>query len=121
LDPKTASRNLKLFKDHRECVNVPYLKRQLVQVALVDVVWDAYKAIRLTVSKHTSEERGTGEAPRVSDKTQFPHNWKSFLRVKSNKIGIFRFLATVMEFKFKVPEKMLIRTKGQNVSFSATL
>ncbi len=47
LDTKTATTNVKTFKDYAECVFVPYLKRQLVHVARVDVVWHAYKADRL--------------------------------------------------------------------------
>lgn len=53
LNPKTATTNVKTFKDYAECVFVPYLKRQLVHVARVDVVWDAYKADSLKA--HTRE------------------------------------------------------------------
>ena len=51
LDPKTATTNVKTFKDYAECVFVPYLKRQLANVARVDVVWDAYKADSLKAQR----------------------------------------------------------------------
>ena len=107
------------MKDYAECVFVPYLKRQLVHVARVDVVWDAYKVDSLKA--HTREHRGIGEALRVSEKTRLPHNWKSFLRADSNKMELFRFLANVIESESTVPGKMLVTTKGQNVASSATL
>lgn len=119
LDPKTATTSVKTFKDYAECVFLPYLKRQLVHVTRVDVVWDAYKADSLKA--HTREGRGTGEALRVSDKTRLPHNWKSFLRVDRNKTELFRFLATVIESESTVRGKMLVTTKGQSVASSATL
>ncbi|XP_046379912.2 uncharacterized protein LOC124151470 [Haliotis rufescens] len=115
LDAKTATTNVKTFKDYAEYVFVPYLKRQLVHAARVDVVWDTYIADSLKA--HTREGRGTGEALRVSEKTRLPH----FLRVDSNTTELFKFLATVIESEATATGKILITTKGQSVTSSTPL
>lgn len=80
------------------------------------MVWDSYTADSLKA--HTRECRGTGHHLRVSDRTHIPRNWRSFLRVDSNKTELFQFLASAAV----IPEgKILITTKGECVISSSTL
>ena len=67
------------------------MQRELTQVKWVDVVCDTYKPDSL--KSYTRECHGEGEALRISDKTKVPSNWKSFLRVDTNKCALFQYLA----------------------------
>ena len=90
LEPKDAATVIKTFQDYGDIVFIPYLLKQLRVVRRVDVVWDCLKA-------HTRQCRGTGNALRVSERTRLPQNWKSFLRVDSNKAELFQFLASAID------------------------
>ena len=82
---------LETFDDFSKKVFIPYILNQLSTVERLDVVWDRY--IQDCLKSHTRLTRGDGVALRVEDKTRLPSNWKSFLRVNSNKTGLFHFLA----------------------------
>ena len=80
---------------------LPYVERQLQFVKRLDFVWDVYKAGSLKSS--TRERRGMGEPLRVVASTRLPSNWHNFLRVDSNKTGLFNYLASALK-AFHPPE-----------------
>ena len=83
------------------------------------MLWDSYTADSLNA--HVRQCRGVGNLLRVSEKTRIPQNWKTFLRVDSNKTEFFKFLASAIE-SCKVPDgKVLVTTKGKSVAATATL
>ncbi len=119
LEPKHAITVPKTFKDYADNVFLPYIFNQLQVVSRVDVVWDSYTADSLKA--HVRQCRGIGNLLRVSEKTRIPQNWKTFLRVDSNKTELFKFLASAIE-SCKVPDgKVLVTTKGKSVAATATL
>ena len=89
---------------------LPYVERQLQSVKRLDFVWDVYKAGSLKSS--TRERRGMGEALRVAASTRLPPNWQTFLRVDSNKTGLFNYLASALK-AFHPPEGKVVLTTCQ--------
>jgi len=58
------------------------------------------------------ECRGTGNHLRISERTRIPQNWRSFLRIDSNKTELFKFLAS----SAVTPKgKIFVITKGEAV------
>ena len=94
---------------------LPNVERQLQSVERLDFVWDVYKAGSLKSS--TRERRGMGEALRVAVSTRLPSNWKTCLRVDSNKTGLFNYLASALK-AFHPPEGKVFRTTCQDVVIS---
>ena len=119
LDPKHSTKDVKTFRQYADRIFLPYLLKQLHNVSRVDIVWDVYSTNSL--KQHTRERRGDGEALRVSDQTRIPRNWKSFLRVSSNKRELFDYLATIIAGTVTPPGKSLVTTKGQSVGTSITI
>ena len=112
LDPKKSNVAVKTFGDFSQILFVPYISRQLQSVVRLDVVWDVYKPGSLKSA--TRERRGTGEALRVTPSTRLPSNWKTFLRVDSNKTGLFKHLAATLK-EFRPPDgKVLLTTYEEN-------
>ncbi len=87
LEPKKATTLVNTFKDYADIVYIPYLLKQLQLVRWIDVVWDSYAADSLKA--RIRQCRGTGSSLRVTEKTRIPKNWKSCLRVDSNKAELF--------------------------------
>ena len=82
-------------------------------------MWDSYNADSLQA--HTRECRGTGNHLCVSERTCIPQNWRSFLRVDSNKTELFQFLASAIESAVTPEGKVFITTKGERVVSTSTL
>ena len=53
-----------------------------------------------------------GEALRVAANTKLPSNWQTFLRVDSNKTGLFNYLASALK-AFHPPEGRVVLTTCQ--------
>jgi len=119
LEPKNAAFAIKTFKDYADRVFLPYLFKHLQIVQRIDVVWDSYNADSLKA--HMRECRGTGNQLRVSERTRIPQNWKSFLRVDSNKTELFQYLASVIESAVTPDGKIFVTTKGERVKATGTL
>ena len=77
----------------------------------LDVIWDIYEADSLTSQVQAS--RGSGESLRVATYTKLPRNWKTFIRVDSNKSGLFLSLADAMERYIPPLNKYLITTREE--------
>ncbi len=76
-------------------------------------MWDVYTAG--SIKSYARECRGSGDALHVAPSTKLPVNWKTFLRVDSNKTGLFNFLACKLK-SFSVPNcKLLITTYEDRV------
>ena len=78
LDPRTAQ----TFSDYTDTVTMPYIDRQLQlrETQRIDLVArDTYNHYSLASS--TRKRRGKRIRRRVLGKTDFPNNWKGFLRV----------------------------------------
>jgi len=113
LDPKRSDVVVKTFGDFSQHIFLPHIARQLQCVKRLDVVWDVYKAG--SIKSYTRECRGSGDALRVASSTKLPPNWETFLRVDSNKTGLFNFLACILN-SFSVPNsKLLITTYEDRV------
>ena len=82
-------------------------------------MWDSYNADSLKA--HLRECRGTGFHLRVSERTRIPQNWRSFLRVDSNKTELFQFLASMIESAVTPEGKIFVTTKGERVISTSTL
>ncbi len=118
LEPKKATTLVNTFKDYADIVFIPYLLKQLQLVRRVDVVWDFYAADSLKA--HTRQCRGNGSPLCVTEKTRIPNNWKSFLRVDSNKAELFQSLTSAIESATAPEDKLLVTTKKENVVLTNT-
>ena len=113
LDPKRSGVVVKTFEDFSPHIFLPHIARQLQCVKRLDVVWDVYKAG--SIMSYAQECCGFVEALRVASNTRFPPNWKTFLRVDSNKTRLFKFLASKLK-SFNLPKcKLLITTYEHRV------
>ena len=119
MEPKNAVSAVKTFKDYAERVFLPYLFKHLHIVKRIDVVWDSYNADSLKA--HLRGCRGTGFHLRVSERTRIPQNWRSFLRVDSNKTELFQFLSSMIESAVTPEGKIFVTTKGERVISTSTL
>ena len=61
--------------------------------------------------------RGSSQSLRVATNTKLPRNWETFIRVDSNKSGLFLSLADAMERCIPPLNRLLITTKEGNVLF----
>ena len=113
LDPKKASVAVKTFNDYANLVFVPHILRHLQYVKRLDVVWDCYRPDSL--KSYTRHCRGDGDSLRVADNTSIPGNWTSFLRVDSNKTGLFKFLSAAVYSANVPPDKILLTTNEEHV------
>ncbi len=77
------------------------------------MVWDIYKNDSL--KSHVRQRRGGGLALRVSGNTLLPRNWANFLRVDSNKTGLFTYLASEIKSCTGPEGKSLLSTDGETV------
>ena len=110
LDPKQSNKVVRTFGEFAQLIFLPYILTKLQSVIRLDVVWDVYKDGSL--KSCTRELRGTGEPLRVAASTRLPQNWKTFLRVDSNKTGLFKFLASELA-SCHLPEGKLVLTTCQ--------
>ena len=91
----------------------------LQDVVRIDVVWDTY--IEYSIKAQTRMNRGSGNHLRVSNSTNIPVDWKSFLRCDDNTIiySLFQLLADAIR-EFHPPQrKQVISTHGRNAVSSA--
>ena len=79
------------FQEYVDTFFMPYIRRKLMAVHQVDIVWDVYKSSSLKSGTRT--KRGSGLRWRVTLSTTIPGNWQSFLRVNENKTELFALLA----------------------------
>ena len=79
------------FQEYVDTVFMPYIRRKLMAVHRVDIVWDVYKSSSLKSGTRT--KRGSGLRRRVTLSTTIPGNWQSFLQVNENKTELFALLA----------------------------
>ena len=63
--------------------------------------------------------RGSGNLLRVSNSTNIPVDWKSFLRSDANKESLFHLLADAIREFHRPQRKQVISTYGQNAVSSA--
>ena len=72
-----------------------------------------------SLKAQTRMNRGSGNHLRVSNSTNIPVHWKSFLRCDANKDSLFHLLADAIR-EFHPPQrKQVISTYGQNAVSSA--
>ena len=117
LDPKKSQVSVKTFHDYAQIVFLPYIERMLQDVVRIDVVWDTY--VDDSLKAQTRMNRGSGIHLRVSNSTNIPVDWKSFLRCDANKDSLFHLLADAIR-EFHPPQrKQVISTYGQNAVSSA--
>lgn len=113
LDPHKFNKPVKTMKDYARHIFLPHVEKELKEVERVDVVWDRYMSDSLKSA--TRSHRGSGTPLRITATTRIPVNWKSFLRVDSNKSALFHFLASEIT-TIMVPEgKVLLTTKDDLV------
>ena len=63
----------------------------------------------------TRQLRGKGDTLKVESNTKLPKDWSLFLRVDSNKLAFFTFLADQVTNLTIPNEKELIVTRGENI------
>ena len=119
LEPKHATTVPKMFKGYAENAFLPYIFHLLQVVSRVDVVWDSYIADSLKA--HVRQCRGIGNLLCVSEKTRIPQNWKTFLRVDSNKQSFSSFLLQLLNPAKFLMAKNLSQQKEKSVAATATL
>ncbi len=115
LDQHKTNAGVKAFEDYATGVFVTHINKQLEHVKRVDIVivWDVYKADSLKSSLRA--QRGTGTALHITHNTRIPVNWKTFLRVESNKQVLFHFLASSLHACIIPQGKKLVTTFGEHV------
>lgn len=110
---------MKTLNDYSQHMFLPYLEHMLRDVLRIDVVWDVYR--KDSLKAQTRQSRGSGNKLRITRDTSIPVNWQSFLRVDSNKEGLFQFLAIAIQ-EFQTPVgKTAISTHGESVVSSPVL
>ena len=115
LDPKKSWQPIvvKTYQHYADKVFLPYLQRELQSCQRLDVVWDIYTDNSLKA--YTRQCRGSGDALKVEGTTSLPGNWGNFLRVNSNKTGLFTFLANEIAAAENLKHKLVITTRGEEV------
>ncbi len=68
-----------------------FIKRELRQLARIDVVWDRY--LPGSIKDSTRKKRGSGIRVKVGYQARIPSNWKAFLCDSTNKEELFDFLS----------------------------
>ncbi len=89
----------------------------LQDVVRIDVVCDTY--MEDSLKAQTRMNRGSGNHIRVSNSTNIPVDWKSFLRCDANKDSLFHLLADAIREFHPHQRKQVISTYGQNDVSSA--
>ena len=117
LDPKKPQVSVKTFNEYAQLVFLPYIERMLQDVVRIDVVWDTY--MEDSLKAQTRMNRGSGNHIRVSNSTNIPVDWKSFLRCDANKDSLFHLLADAIREFHPHQRKQVISTYGQNDVSSA--
>ena len=117
LDPKKSQVSVKTFHDYAQNVFLPYIERMLQDVIRIDVVWDTY--VEDSLKAQTRMNRGSGNHLRVSNSTNIPVDWKSFLRCDASKDSLFHLLADAIREFHPPQQKHVISTYGQNAVSSA--
>ena len=113
LDPKKARVKVNIFGEYAKHVFLPFITKHLHEVSQVEVVWDIYKDASLKA--FTRQMRGSGEYVRVTENTNVPVNWKTFLRNDNNKTQLFQCLADRIETMETETDKLVLTTKGDHV------
>ena len=106
----------KTFGEYGENVIAKYVKRWLIKVSRVDLVWDSY--IENSLKSSTREKRGSGARNRVLPFVQIPRKWNEFLRVDKNKVELFSMLSKIV-VEVDVNGKDVFATDGENVLCSS--
>ena len=120
LDPKKTRTTIKMFQDYAQHVFLPYIMQLLRDVIQVDLVWDVYRKDSFKAQARQSSATA-GSQIKIANSTSIPMNWANFLRVDSNKDGLFHLLATaVQEHQFPIG-KTVICTYGENAISSPIL
>ena len=117
LDPKKSQVSVKMFHDYAQILFLPYKERMLQDVVRIDIVWDTY--VEDSLKAQTRMNRGSGIHLRVSNSTNIPVDWKSFLRCDANKDSLFHLLADAIREFHPPQQKKIISTYGQNAVSSA--
>ena len=112
LDPNKSQVSVKTFHDYAQLVFLPCIERMLQDVVRIDVVWDTY--VEDSLKAQTRMNRGSGNHIRVSNSTNIPVDWKSFLRCDANKYNLFHLLADAIREFHPPQQKQVISTYGQN-------
>ena len=100
------------FQDYATHVFLPFIKAQLRNVTIIDIIWDVYLEDSLKLTAR--EIRGRGIRRRVDPSNTIPGNWQGFLRLADNKTELFEFLAHQVVENLS-GEKDVYTTCGQNV------
>ena len=108
LDPQKSNVTVKTFDDYADYVIIPYIVRHLEPVDRVDIYKDD------SLKSFARQCREQGEPLRVLGNTKIPVNWKTFLRVNSNKFGLFSFIASKLQ-NVVTGNKLLVCTLNENV------
>lgn len=104
LSPKTSN----TFEEYAVCDVVPKIQSYSSKYERTDIVFDVYKTSSLKAE--TRSKRGNGSRHRVTDKTELPPSWSSFLRDSDNKTELFEYLAD--KIVSMCPDKVVVVTKG---------
>ena len=117
LDPNKSQFSVNSFHDYAQLVFFTFKERMLQDVVRMGIVWDSYRED--SIKAQTQINYGSGNHLRVSNSTNIPVDWNSFLRCDANKDGLFHLLADAIR-EFHPPQwKQVISTYGQNAVFSA--
>lgn len=101
-------------KFYSYCVDklVIHMKFEFQMVARKDIVWDVYRENSLKAS--IRQRRGTGKRQRVQENVTIKQKWTEFLRVDTNKVELFVYLAKEL-FLCDWGAKTLVTTFKENV------
>ena len=111
LRPKSGT-----FYDYCHRMFIPYVGQQFKKAVRVDLVWDEYR--QNSLKANTRNARGTGIRTRVESSVKIPTNWQAFLRVDDNKKGLFNYLSEEVLQYFKLQNKDVYATLGEDVHCS---
>ena len=101
------------FAEYADKVFLAFIKRELRQLARIDVVWDRY--LPGSIKDSTRKKRGSGIRVKVGYQARIPSNWKAFLCDSTNKEELFDFLSDEVN-KTEWPEsKGVYITRGTSV------
>jgi hypothetical protein len=103
------------FEDYADKVFLGFLRRELVDVSRVDVVWDRY--LPRSIKEATREKRGRGCRLKVNSQTRVPSKskWNDFLRDPLNKSELFDFLSKCVGNCDWPQDKEIYITSGSSV------
>ena len=90
---------------------MPIVKSSCAKYERVDIIFYVYR--KGSLKAETRSKRGKGIRRRVSEASQTPQNWKSFMREDENKTELFHFLAEKIS-EADTPSTIIV-TRGDNV------